>query len=236
MNNVHIIIIGGFFIMQAIMETLFDSVYLLSVIIIGIIMMKNSKGNKQFFLFGFMSVLLGVGDAFHLIPRAYALCTIGLEANVVALGIGKFITSITMTIFYIILYHILINRYKLPTKTNLAYSIYILAIIRIVLCFFPQNAWTSLNSPVIWGVYRNIPFMIMGILIIILSFKQAKIHNDKNFKFMSPAIILSFALYIPVVLFAQVIPPIGMLMIPKTLAYVWIILMGFSEFKNANKL
>lgn len=222
--------------MQAIMETLFDSVYLLSVIIIGIIMMKNSKGNKQFFLFGFMSALLGVGDAFHLIPRAYALWTIGLDANVVALGIGKFITSITMTIFYIILYHILINRYKLPTKTNLTYSIYILAIIRIVLCFFPQNAWTSLNSPVIWGIYRNIPFMIMGILIIILSFRQAKIHNDKTFKFMSLAIILSFALYIPVVLFSQVIPPIGMLMIPKTLAYVWIILMGFSEFKKATKL
>lgn len=43
---------------------------------------------------GIMAIILGAGDAFHLIPRAYALLTTGLEANAVALGIGKLITSI----------------------------------------------------------------------------------------------------------------------------------------------
>ncbi len=47
-----------------------------------------------------MAVVLGAGDSFHLIPpRAIALCTTGLENYTVPLGIGKFITSITMTIF-----------------------------------------------------------------------------------------------------------------------------------------
>ena len=59
--------------MQAIMETLFDIAYLISVVTVGIIMMRNSKGNKQIFMFGIMSVILGSGDAFHLVPRAY-LC------------------------------------------------------------------------------------------------------------------------------------------------------------------
>ena len=61
--------------MQAIVETLFDTVYLFSVITIGILMIRKSKGNRQFTMFGIMAVILGSGDAFHLVPRATALCT-----------------------------------------------------------------------------------------------------------------------------------------------------------------
>lgn len=38
--------------MQAIVETLFDAVYLASVITLGILMIKGSKKNAQFRLFG----------------------------------------------------------------------------------------------------------------------------------------------------------------------------------------
>ena len=65
--------------MQAMMETLFDIVYLCAVITIGILMIRGSRGNRQFHLFGWMAVILGTGDAFHLVPRAVALCTTGLE-------------------------------------------------------------------------------------------------------------------------------------------------------------
>ena len=78
--------------MQAIMETLFDAVYLISVLTIGILMIRGSKGVRQFRLFGWMAVVLGAGDSFHLIPRALALCTTGLENYTVALGLGKWIT------------------------------------------------------------------------------------------------------------------------------------------------
>ena len=80
--------------MQAIVETLFDTVYLISVITIGILMIRKSKGNRQFTMFGIMAVLLGSGDAFHLVPRAVALCTTGLENFTVQMGLGKWITSI----------------------------------------------------------------------------------------------------------------------------------------------
>ena len=65
--------------MQAIMETLFDAVYLITVITLGIIMITKSKERKEYKLFGIMAVILGCGDAFHLIPRAYSLCTDGLR-------------------------------------------------------------------------------------------------------------------------------------------------------------
>lgn len=44
--------------MQAIGETLSDVVYLISVITIGILMIRGSKGNRQFRLFGWMAVVL----------------------------------------------------------------------------------------------------------------------------------------------------------------------------------
>ena len=81
--------------MQAIIETLFDVCYLLSVITIGIRMVKSSKNSRQFKLFGWMAIVLGAGDSFHLIPRMIALCTTGLENFTVALGIGKWINNDT---------------------------------------------------------------------------------------------------------------------------------------------
>ena len=48
-------------------------------------------------------------------------------------------------------------------------------------------------------------------------------------------ILLSFGFYIPVVLWADVNPLIGMLMIPKTCAYVWTILIGFLDMKRSAK-
>ncbi len=72
----------------------------------------------------------------------------------------------------------------------------------------------------------------MGMLIIVLFYKSAKEHNDKSFRFMWFTIVLSFAFYIPVVLWADVNPLIGMLMIPKTCAYVWTVWIGYSDMKS----
>ena len=54
--------------MQAIVETLFDTLYLVSVITIGILMIRGSKGNRQYCLFGWMAVVLGWGIRFTWFP------------------------------------------------------------------------------------------------------------------------------------------------------------------------
>ena len=102
-------------------------------------------------------------------------------------------------------------------------SVWILGIIRIVLCCFPQNGWTSAEPSLLWGILRNIPFALLGILTVVLWLRSAK--NDKPLKLMWLAVTLSFLFYIPVVLFAQTMPMIGMLMLPKTCMYVWMIVM-----------
>ena len=213
--------------MQAIAETLFDTVYLISVITIGIRMIVKSREKKQYRLFGIMAVLLGAGDSFHLVPRAVALCTTGLENYTAALGLGKLITSITMTLFYVILYYVWRLRYDIKGQDNMTLLVYLSAAVRIILGLLPQNKWLSADAPLSWGIYRNIPFALLGLLIIILFYKSAKEQKDHDFKYMWLTIVLSFGFYIPVVLWTDTFPAVGMLMIPKTCAYVWTVLIGY---------
>ena len=213
--------------MPALPESIFDICYLVYAIVSGILLLKKSKGRKYVRIFGIMTLLLGCGDAFHLVPRVLNYWTDG--DYTAALGIGKLVTSITMTLFYILIEYARRDRYKIAGEKGVLASVWILGIIRIALCCFPQNGWTSAEPSLLWGILRNIPFALLGILTVVLWFKSAK--NDKPLKLMWLAVTLSFLFYIPVVLFAQTMPMIGMLMLPKTCMYVWMIVM----FKKAGK-
>lgn len=211
---------------------MFDAVYLISVITIGILMIRGSKGDRQFRLFGWMAVVLGAGDSFHLVPRALALCTTGLENYTFSLGVGKWITSVTMTIFYVLLYYVWRQRYKISGRGGVTAAVYGLAGVRIALCMMPQNRWFSVEAPLSWGIYRNIPFALLGLVVLVLFYRSAREQGDTAFRWMWLTIVLSFGFYIPVVLWADTLPLIGMLMIPKTCAYVWAILIGYFAMKQ----
>lgn len=230
--------------MQAIFETVFDTVYLTTVIFLGVKMLRESRdeadgkhgGWRQFFLFGLMAVVLGAGDSFHLIPRAVALCSTGLESYRAALGIGKLVTSMTMTVFYVILYYVWRERYQVQGAKGLTALVWGLAALRWVLCLLPQNRWTAAVPPLSWGIYRNIPFTILGILLAVLLYRSARECRDHDFRNLWLSIVISFACYLPVVLLAEKIPIVGMLMIPKTCAYVWTVLIGYTTMKRTQKL
>lgn len=217
--------------LQAIAETVFDIFYLGFAVIAGLTMVVRGT-NPLVRKAGFMAALLGAGDSFHLIPRAYALWTTGLEANAASLGIGKFITSITMTIFYLILYYIWRERNEIKDHAGLTKVMWALSLIRIALCLLPQNQWLAYRQPLLYGVLRNIPFALMGIIIIAVFSQEVRKTNDSIFRFMPLAVALSFGFYLPVVLFSATFPAVGVLMIPKTLAYVWIVLMGWELYKT----
>jgi hypothetical protein len=66
----------------------------------------------------------------------------------------------------------------------------------------------------------------MGVMVIVL-FAMYGAGGPPAVRFMWLAVLLSFAFYLPVVLWSRKVPKIGILMLPKTCAYVWIVLMGF---------
>ena len=213
--------------MPALPESIFDICYLIFAITSGLVLLISSRGRKEIRFYGSMTLLLGCGDAFHLVPR---VLNYWIEGDfTVPLGIGKLITSVTMTIFYLLMEYARRERYNIKGEKPMLITVWALSLCRIALCAFPQNGWTSAEPSLMWGILRNIPFTALGIITVVLWFRSAK--NDKTFKRMWLAVTLSFLFYIPVVLFSQTMPMIGMLMLPKTCMYIWMIAM-FLKAKN----
>lgn len=200
-------------------ESTFDILYLIFAIASGFLILKKAKNNTEK-LMGYASIILGCGDSFHLIPRVLNYFVEGNFTS--ALGIGKLITSITMTIFYLILYYIWLGYYKEEEKRSITLTLWILSILRIVLCLFPQNGWLSNSGDVKWAITRNVPFILLGAYICYLYFKKR--NEDKIFKSMWLYILLSFLFYIPVAIGAGILPILGMLMLPKTVCYILLII------------
>ena len=86
-----------------------------------------------------------------------------------------------------------------------------------------------------WGVWRNVPFAILGAVTVVLFYRSARKGQDAAFRQLWLTVVLSFACYIPVVLFADAAPAVGMLMIPKTCAYVWTVLSGYNAMKGEDR-
>lgn len=204
------------------LEIAFDIMYLVSAFIIGIVFLMTSSSDLHT-LAGIMTIILVVGDSFHLIPRIKVIITKNEKALRTALGRGKQITSVSMTIFYLLLWQIGLQISSISVLPFWNYLIYAMAVLRVVLCFLPANRWVDVKPPVKWGIYRNIPFFIIGIMVSILFFLNRNVIISIHYMWL--AILLSFSFYLPVVLFTNRNPKIGMLMLPKTGCYLWIISM-----------
>ena len=192
--------------MPDIMEAVFDVGYLIFDLVAAILFFVFSKGNTVFVLYGILTLTLCGGDAFHLVPRILRTIHGSNDRIKKQLGMGLQISSITMTVFYIILMYVW--KYTFPdlkAPAAVEAMIWISAIIRIVVCVLPQNNWCTDEGNMKLSVIRNAVFAVTGIGVIIL---------------------ISFGCYLPVTLFSKTKPKVGLLMIPKTCAYMWIIAMG----------
>ncbi len=207
-------------------EAVFDITYMLLALTLGLILIFSASGSEERMLSGIMALVLVIGDSFHLIPRIKLIRT-GKEQELrKKLGRGKQITSITMTVFYLILWHIGLIVFSPSNIQLVTYAVYILAIIRIVICLLPQNKWEERFPPLSWGIWRNIPFFLQGIVVSGLFFIYRNLNLSLNLMWL--AIILSFAFYLPVVIWSNKNPKVGMLMLPKTCTYLWMLFMCMS--------
>lgn len=209
--------------MFGLVEVVFNIIYMLTVLTLGIIMLSRAN-NLSRYMTSLMALILVFGDMFHLIPRLIVYFTNkDLERS---LGRGKQITSITMTFFYLMLWYLAVILFEIKYVILLTIIVMIITIIRVVLCYMRQNNWTSKNQDVKWGIIRNIPFVILGGINIAVFYVNRNVVNGLNYVWL--AILLSFIFYLPVVLWASANPKIGMLMLPKTICYVWLIIMFMS--------
>ncbi len=199
-------------------ESAFDILYLLFAIGSGIVILRRAR-NRTEKLMGLAALILGCGDAFHLVPRVLNYFS---EADfTAALGIGKLVTSITMTVFYVLLYYVWLGYYREKENRGLTACVLGLALVRVILCLFPQNGWMENSSDTAWGIIRNVPFVMLGAVTVYLYRKNRK--AEHIFRCVWLLVLLSFLFYIPVAVAAGIVPMLGMLMLPKTICYVLLI-------------
>lgn len=96
---------------------------------------------------------------------------------------------------------------------------------RIVIFLLPQNNWCSEEGNPKLSLLRNTVFAVTGIGVIILYALSGNTYGYHMTR-MVAAIIISFGCYLPVTLLSKKMPKVGLLIIPKTCAYIWIIVMG----------
>ena len=209
-----------------VMEAIFDAAYLTFDLVAAMLFFIFSRGNMLFILYGILTLTLCGGDAFHLVPRIIRAVRGSNDKIKRQLGIGLQVSSVTMTVFYIILMYIwkfTFPEYKVPVIIEAI--IWISAIVRMVICLFPQNNWCTEEGNRTLSVIRNAVFAVTGIGVILLYLISGNA-NGYHMTRMVAAILISFGCYIPVTLFSKTKPRVGLLMIPKTCAYMWIIAMG----------
>lgn len=210
-------------------ETIFCMVYLgfLGVCIWNFFSLM--KTNNVFLIFGCLSIILLFGDGFHLMPRILDnMKKNGIKYKQFWFGLGTQVSSITISWFYLLLYFIY-KKLFLENLPGLTFEIilYVTIALRIFICLLPQNRWYEDDKNIIISIFRNLVFLVTGIMEIVLF---AKIGDKSGYGFwqMSIAIGLSFIFYLPVAFFSKKHPKIGILMIPKTLCYVWMLCVGIN--------
>lgn len=201
-------------------EAVFDITYLVGGLALSCAMLA-----KGYLVGALAGAVLIFGDSFHLIPRILLILTRREKSLTKWLGYGKQITSVTMTVFYLLLWH-WSDAVLEPFHGLWVFVFYLLAVLRVLLCFVPQNQWSSPQPPVRWGIIRNIPFFSMGLIIAARLYLQRTLVQGVEWAWLF--ILLSFAFYLPVVLFANRQPKVGMLMLPKTCMYIMLLIILYT--------
>ena len=184
-------------------------------------------GNKKVAsLFRWAFVLLALGDTGHVGFRIAAYALGGLEKNGVLVGIGALATAITVTFFYVVLLYIWKERFN-GKFGWFEYTLLASVPVRMFVMAFPQNEWGNSVPPAIWGPFRNLFLVILGLGVLILYIRDSIRTGDGLFRGMGICIFFSFLFYAPVILFARDFPLVGMLMIPKTIMYVAIQILAY---------
>jgi hypothetical protein len=213
------------------MEITFNVVYLIVVWALVIAMARREwavapSDLRVARLIRWAFTFLALGDTGHVGFRVLAYAQGDLEAKVTLfgqelglVGLGALSTAITVTIFYVLMLEVWRVRFD---KKYGWFEVLLLAAagVRLLLMIPAANQWNSSVPPQPWSLYRNLPLTVLGLGIAYLMLRDARKAGDRAFTWIGLMIVVSYAMYIPVILFVQQVPTIGMLMIPKTMAYV----------------
>jgi magnesium-transporting ATPase (P-type) len=224
---------------QVMMEISFNVIYLIYICVIVALMSKNMNNvnDKEIrtakrIRLAFLALL--IGDLGHVGARLIAFFSEDVNMNYAILGVGTLLEMIGLTFLFILFtdaWRIHFNR-----PNNLFFKILIgIGVVGLIIFAFPQNEWLAQSAPYTWLVIRNIPWLIQGVVLSILIFRDARAANDKKLVRIGIYIFVSYFFYMPVIFFGQLVPMLGMLMIIGTIIYMLWEYTSYSRFFKKKK-
>ncbi len=224
---------------QVMMETTFNVIYLIYICFIVILMLKN-MGNvdekdivtaKRIRL---AFIALFIGDLGHVGARLVALFSGNVDLNYIVLGIGTLLESVGL--IFLFMFFTDAWRVHFDLQKSLLFKVLIgVGIVGLIIFVFPQNQWTAQTAPYEWQLIRNIPWVIQGVVLSFLIFRDAKAVGDKQLIRIGIYIFTSFFFYTPVLFFGKLAPWLGMLMIIGTVIYMLWEYTSYSRFFKKKK-
>lgn len=171
-------------------------------------------------------LLLAFGDTGHVGFRVvvYALGQADVRVNILGIpmsliGLGSLTTAVTVTLFYIAMVYVWQFRFG-HRDNGIANFLVLTGVVRLFLLALPSNQWEDPPSPYLMSLVRNFPLVIQGLGIMALILRDSFRQEDRTFQWIGWMIAASYAFYLPVILWVHRVPALGMLMIPKTCAYM----------------
>lgn len=219
---------------QVMMEMTFSVIYLIYICVIVILMLKNLKNVNQNEILTAKRILLAflalfIGDLGHVGARLIDFFSVEVEMNYVILGIGSLFEMVGLIFLFILFTDAW--RVQFNHTNNLLFKVLIgIGIVGLIIFIFPQNQWTAQSSPYEWVVIRNIPWLIQGVALSILIYRDAKAVDDKQLVRIGIYIFISYFFYMPVVFFGELAPMLGMLMIIGTIVFMLWQYTSYSRF------
>lgn len=203
-------------------ETLCDILYLLIMIALSVnLLFKDGFGNPDsriYHLAGFLAVILILGDSFRFVSRITSFFVKDSDNVDLVQDKGKIISSIVITLFYLFLWSL--GSIIFVSNISLLYTllVYILAIIRILLCFV-----SSKNNSVGWDVVKNIPFALLVFVVGFLFFY----YRNKIFSLVYAWVAIYFSLIFSMVIIflSSKTERVGFWVILRNLSFIWLISM-----------
>ena len=222
------------------LESGFNLIYLALIWTLVVLMTRNlpavtEKNRATAGLIRVAFILLAAGDTGHVGFRVLGYLLGGLDTPVNILGspmtlagLGTLATSFTVTLFYMILVFVWQKRFQ---RGSNGWTSLLLAagLVRLILMALPGNDWAAMTPPYPMSIYRNIPLILQGLGVIALFLTSGYRAQDRTSQAIGWLIFISFAFYLPVILFVQQVPLLGMLMIPKTCAYLGVAWVAYRD-------
>jgi hypothetical protein len=166
--------------------------------------------------------LLALGDSAHVGFRLLGLARGPLHDG--CIGYGALATAITVTLFDLLLLQAH-QRLGQGRSGLLPQLLLALALVRLGLLALPQNQWAAVVPPQPWSLLRNLPLLLLAVGLGWLYLRTPG--EAQRWQRQVGVLLLASALcHLPVVIWIQQQPLLGLLMIPKSLAYLamgWIV-------------